>query len=99
MNVFVSPLESLRPYAEAIGFWAAFLTTVAFAPQLVRTWRRGGEGLSWIMLAMLSTGAGMWFLYGLFRNSGPVMVANALTGLQILALIGLKARHVRNPAR
>jgi hypothetical protein len=50
------------------------------------------EGLSWVMLALFGAGTGLWFLYGLLRMSGPLMLANGLTGLQILFLIALKLR-------
>jgi MtN3 and saliva related transmembrane protein len=86
-------LDSLRSQAETIGFWAGLLTTIAFAPQLVKAWKTGGEGLSWAMLALFGTGVWMWFVYGLLRMSGPIMAANALTGLQVLAIFVLKVRH------
>jgi MtN3 and saliva related transmembrane protein len=85
---------SMRSYTEAIGFWAAVLTTIAFAPQVIQAWRTGGEGLSWLMLALFGTGVGLWFLYGLMLMSGPLITANGLTGLQILLLLALKVRHV-----
>jgi MtN3 and saliva related transmembrane protein len=86
-------LDGFRPYTEAIGFWAAVLTTVAFAPQVIRAWRTGGEGLSWMMLVLFATGVGLWFLYGFLRMSASLMTANGLTGLQILILLALKIRH------
>jgi MtN3 and saliva related transmembrane protein len=92
-------LSSLHAYPEVIGFWAAVLTTVAFAPQVVETWKTGGEGLSWIMLALFGTGTGLWFFYGVLRMSGPLMLANGLTGLQILFLIALKLWFAARAAR
>ena len=86
----VHSLDWLRSYSEVIGFWAAVLTTIAFAPQVVRTWRSGGDGLSWMMLALFGAGVGLWLLYGLLRMSGPLILANGLTGLQVLFLLVLK---------
>jgi MtN3 and saliva related transmembrane protein len=80
----------LYRHTELVGFWAAILTTVAFAPQVIRTWRKGGDELSWLMLALFGTGIGLWLLYGILRVSMPLVVANGLTGLQIVFLIGLK---------
>jgi MtN3 and saliva related transmembrane protein len=88
-------LDGFRAYTEAIGFWAAVLTTIAFTPQVIRAWHTGGEGLSWTMLVLFATGVGLWFLYGVLRMSGPLMTANGLTGLQILVLLALKIRHAR----
>ena len=95
MIPLVPPLDALRPYSEAIGSCAAVLTTAAFPPQVIRTWRNGGAGLSWLMLSMLAAGVWLWFLYGLLRASKPIVAANGLTGLQILFLAGLKAWHAR----
>jgi uncharacterized protein with PQ loop repeat len=63
-----------------------------FAPQVRRSWRTGGEELSWIMLALFGCGVGLWFLYGFLRMSGPLMLANGLTGLQVLCLVAIKIR-------
>jgi MtN3 and saliva related transmembrane protein len=75
---------------EAIGAVAGILTTASFAPQAVRTWRMGAEGLSWTMLAMFGSGVGLWFVYGLLHHSIPIVVANGLTGLQVAFLFGVK---------
>lgn len=80
----------LSAHTEAIGFWAGILTTVAFAPQVVRTWRVGGHALSWLMLTLFGTGVALWFLYGYLRMSVPLMFANGLTGLQIVIIVVLK---------
>jgi len=99
MGLFALLLNWLTPHNEAIGFWAGILTTTAFAPQVVQTWRRGGEGLSWMTLALFGSGVGLWFIYGVVRTSGPLMLANGLTGLQILFLIGLKTWHAGKSLR
>lgn len=91
--------DGLRQYTEAIGFWAAVLTTFAFTPQVVHAWRTGAAGLSWWMLALFGTGVGLWFIYGLMRMSGPVIAGNAVTGVQILVLLALKLRRATAPAR
>jgi MtN3 and saliva related transmembrane protein len=90
MHGLEASLGWLRGYSEAIGFWAAALTTVAFAPQVVRTWRTGGRDLSWTMLALFGIGVGLWFVYGILQMSGPIMVANGLTGIQVLVILALK---------
>jgi MtN3 and saliva related transmembrane protein len=75
---------------EAIGTVAGILTTVAFAPQAIRTWRMGADGLSWTMLVLFGTGVGLWFVYGVLRNSNPIMLANGLTGLQVVFIFAIK---------
>ena len=80
---------------EAIGTVAAILTTIAFAPQAIRTWRVGGEGLSWMTLLLFGLGVGLWFVYGVLRNSIPLMLANGLTGLQVLFIFAIKVCGAR----
>ena len=83
-------MSFLTAHTEAIGFWAGILTTVAFAPQVIRTWRVGGHALSWMMLLLFGTGIGLWLPHGYLRMSAPLIFANALTGVQILFIVGLK---------
>jgi MtN3 and saliva related transmembrane protein len=92
-------MDWLQVHTEAIGFWAGALTTCSFAPQVVRTWRSGGHGLSWAMLALFGTGVGMWFVYGYLRTSAPIMMANGLTLLQVLIIVALKFWEVQPRGR
>jgi MtN3 and saliva related transmembrane protein len=80
---------------EFIGLCAAILTTVAFAPQVVRTWRMGGNELSWLMLGLFGTGVTLWFVYGWLLNSMPLLLANGLTLAQVAVMAGVKFAHGR----
>lgn len=86
-------------FTETIGTVAAVLTTIAFAPQAIRTWRDGGEGLSWMMLALFGSGVGLWFVYGVLRGSVPLMLANGLTGIQVGFIFAVKVRGARFSVR
>jgi len=84
--------------AELIGFAAGVLTTVAFAPQVLRTWRLGGFELSWTMLALFATGVSLWLVYGFQRGSMPLIMANGLTLVQVVAMAAIKfARRQPRP--
>jgi len=76
--------------AEWIGFAAATLTTVAFVPQVLRTWQMGGRELSWAMLGLFGTGVSLWLLYGILQPSRPLIVANGLTLIQVAAMAAVK---------
>jgi MtN3 and saliva related transmembrane protein len=80
---------------EFIGFWAALLTTIAFAPQVIRSWRLGGNELSWSMLSLFGTGVTLWLVYGYLRQSMPLMLGNGIT----LLLVGLMAAIKLNNAK
>lgn len=88
--------------SEWIGFIAAVLTTVAFVPQVVRTWHMGGRELSWSMLGLFGTGVSLWLAYGIVRNSWPLIIGNGLTLIQVGAMTWIKltaSQHDGNSAR
>ena len=64
----------------AIGFAAAALTTLAFLPQAVKSWRsRSTTDVSLGMALLLVTGIVLWLAYGLLRADLPIIAANAVT--------------------
>jgi MtN3 and saliva related transmembrane protein len=71
---------------------AGMLTTVSFAPQVLKTWRVGGHALSWAMLALFGAGVGLWLVYGLMLRNLPLILANGLTFIQIVVIAILKLR-------
>jgi len=77
-----------------LGFMAAILTTISFLPQVLRTWRRKhGDDLSWSMLLTFSAGVVLWMIYGILLRSAPIVVANAVTLVFLIAIIYLKMRY------
>ena len=86
----------LSDQSELIGYCAGTLTTIAFLPQVIRTWRSGGQALSAWMLALFGTGVSLWFIYGYLRNSRPIMLANGLTDVQVLVILVLKLFRARS---
>jgi 5'(3')-deoxyribonucleotidase/uncharacterized protein with PQ loop repeat len=74
-----------------LGTVAAFCTTVAFVPQIVKLWKQGGEDLSYSMLFLYLTGVSLWLVYGMRIHAAAVIWANALTCALVLVSIVLKA--------
>ena len=79
-----------------LGIVAAFCTTAAFVPQIVKLRKQGGEDLSYQMLFLYLTGVMLWLVYGIRVHAVAVIWANALAGLMVLISIVLKANP---PAR
>ena len=78
---------------EAIGFVAGTLTTLAFVPQVVATWKsRSGEGMSTATLLPFTAGVGLWIVYGVLERATPVIVFNTITFALGLALVVMKRR-------
>lgn len=77
-----------------VGLVAAFCTTFAYLPQVVRTWRtRSTEDLSLGMLLVLVTGTALWLAYGLLLPDLPLVAANGLSLLLTGAILGCKLRY------
>jgi 5'-nucleotidase len=74
-----------------IGIVAAFCTTVAFVPQIVKLRKQGGKDLSYSMLFLYLAGVLLWLVYGVQIHAAAVIWANALAGVLVLVSIVLKA--------
>ncbi len=77
-----------------LGLAAGMLTTAAFVPQLAKAWRSKSTGdLSWGMLITFSTGVLLWLIYGVWIDSLPVILANAVTLLLQAGIVSLKIKY------
>jgi len=83
----------LGTWTSILGTTAAFCTTIAFVPQLLKIRRYGGRDLSYPMLFLYVGGSGLWFTYGLMLRAGALIVANALVVALGSACIIMKWRH------
>ena len=70
---------------EYVGLVASSLATIAYLPQVVKTWRtRSANDFSLSTLLMLEAGASLWIYYGLLRQVPAIWIGNGVT----LALAG-----------
>jgi MtN3 and saliva related transmembrane protein len=77
-----------------IGYIAGALTTISFVPQVVRAWKlKETRDLSLAMLILFAAGILLWTCYGIWTGSLPIIVANVITFVLILVLLGLKLRY------
>lgn len=73
---------------ELFGFMAAFLTTVAFIPQVLKVYKTNKtQDLSLSTFSMFTVGVLCWLLYGLYLNSYPMIIANIITFLLALYIL------------
>jgi MtN3 and saliva related transmembrane protein len=79
---------------EIIGLIAATLTTAAYVPQVIKTWKvKDVKSLSLSMYIVMFLGVVMWFIYGVFLNSLAIVLANIVTGVLTFTLIFLKLKY------
>ena len=78
---------------DAIGSVAAFLTTVAFVPQVVKIWRsRSAKDISLSMYVVFTLGVAMWLVYGLLLGAMPIIIANCVTLVLAMSVVVMKLR-------
>ncbi len=81
-------------FTASIGMLAAFLTTLAFVPQVIRVIQtRDTHAISLLMYLLFSVGVALWLLYGLLLGLWPVVLANGITLALALVVIAFKLGH------
>ncbi len=79
---------------DLVGYAAATLTTLAFVPQTLHSWRtRDLSGVSLGMYSLFTLGVACWLLYGVILESWPIMIANTITLALAGSVLFLKLRH------
>lgn len=76
---------------DLIGYIAAFLTTLSFFPQALKTLRsRDTHSISLRMYLLFTTGVMFWSIYGWMVGDGPVLIANLITLVPTVIVLVLK---------
>ena len=77
-----------------IGYLAAFCTTLAFVPQawkIIKT--KHTKDISLIMYIVFSLGVALWLFYGILLVNWPMILANAVTLILAMVILGYKIRY------
>ncbi|MDK2890051.1 MAG: MtN3 and saliva related transrane protein [Methanoculleus sp.] len=78
----------------APGLIAGSLTTLSFAPQVVRAWRtRSTADLSFAMLVVFLAGVLLWIAYGMVKEDVAILAVNIVTAVLIGLILSLKTRN------
>ncbi len=76
---------------DTYGFIAAVLTTVAFLPQLIKTYRtKSADDVSFSMLILFIIGLVFWIIYAVKARALPVLLANLITLILNSSILVLK---------
>lgn len=77
-----------------LGYVAGTLTTVAFLPQVIQTWKtKSTKDISLGMFISFCTGVFLWLIYGFLIESSPVIVTNLATFLLAMIILSLKIKY------
>lgn len=78
-----------------LGNIAAFLTTVSFLPQAIKTIRsKNTRQLSLPMYLLFVSGVALWVFYGISNNQMPIIIGNTITFLLAGIILVYKLREV-----
>ncbi len=81
-------------FTTALGLVAGILTTIAYLPQLIKTWQsKSADDLSWSMLIILCAGIILWLVYGFSIGDIPIVAANIVTFVLASIILVLKIRY------
>ena len=85
---------------EYLGLVASSLATLAFLPQVVKTWRtRSANDFSLVTLLMLEAGTSLWIFYGVLRDAPAIWLGNGITFMLAGFILAVKLKSVFSPAR
>lgn len=86
-------ISDLAPF---VGSIAAVLTTVAFVPQALHSYKtRDLSGISLPMYTTFTLGVAMWLIYGLLQGDWPIIIANAITVCLSAMILVLKIKQIK----
>lgn len=81
-------------FITILGLVAGTLTTIAFLPQLIKIWKsKSAKDVSIEMLIVFCIGVFLWLVYGIYLQALPIIIANLLTLIFNLVILGLKIRY------
>ena len=71
-----------------IGFFAAFCTTIAFVPQVLKVFKtKSVEGLSLTTYLLYVSGLALWFIHGINLESLSMIVGNFISVILTLIIL------------
>lgn len=77
-----------------VGLAAGCLTTVAFLPQVVKTWKtRETRDLSLGTFVFQGMSVTLWLVYGTIIRELPLIVWNAITAVLVSIIVIFKLRY------
>ncbi len=80
-------------YIKILGLVAGFCTTLAFLPQVIKTWKeKSAEGLSLGMFSIFCIGLVLWLVYGLIIKDLAVTLSNLITLMLASMLLFFKLK-------
>lgn len=79
---------------DILGYVSATLTTIAFLPQIIKTFKmKSARDVSMGMFVLFTCGVFLWIIYGFLTGTMPVLIANAVIFCLSVTQIILKIKY------
>lgn len=78
---------------EVLGMVAGSISAITFLPQVIKTWRtKSADDISLLMFFFATTSVIMWLVYGIVKESIPIIYTNSLVLICSLIMLYFKFR-------
>jgi MtN3 and saliva related transmembrane protein len=79
---------------EGVGLLAAVLTTYSFLPQVYKTWKnKDVSAFSLTTFTLFSIGIVCWLIYGIYKESLSMILANSITMVSSFVILLLIIKY------
>jgi MtN3 and saliva related transmembrane protein len=77
-----------------MGFVAGAIVSFSYLPQIIRVFRlKSAHEISYLFTTFLLIGILLWLTYGIIFHLGPVILWNAVGGIQAAVLLYAKIKY------
>ena len=84
----------INQWGFIIGLMAATLSTVSFLPQVIQIFKtKHTKDISLVTFIILSFGIFLWLIYGILIMQTPVILANSVTLVLVIAILVMKIKY------
>lgn len=79
---------------DILGLVAGTLTTIAFLPQVIKTWKsKSAKDISLTMFLLFCVGVSLWLVYGIINGDLAIIVSNIMTLVLASSILYFKLRY------
>lgn len=84
---------------EVLGMVAGSISAITFLPQVIKTWRtKSAADISLLMFTFATISVLLWLVYGIVKQSIPIIYTNSLVLVFSLIMLYFKFRYGKNHA-
>jgi MtN3 and saliva related transmembrane protein len=78
---------------EILGMTAGTISSITFLPQVIKTWQtKSAKDISLWMFLLVTGSVILWLVYGLLKNSIPIIYTNSMVLIMSLIMLYFKFR-------